>query len=52
MIVCLRTVAVPAGLRCRYLDWIAEGRAVRRAHGLLAELVLEPAAAGATPWSA
>ena len=43
MIVCLRTVAVPAEERPRYLDWIAEGRAVREAHGILAELVLEPA---------
>ena len=44
MIVCLRTVAVPAEVRPRYLDWIAEGRAVRQEHGILAELVLEPAA--------
>jgi hypothetical protein len=42
MIVCLRTVAVPAAERARYLAWIAEGRAVREAHGILAELVLEP----------
>ena len=42
MIVCLRTVTVPDEVRSRYLDWIAEGRAVREAHGLLAELVLEP----------
>ena len=42
MIVCLRTVAVPAAERDRYLDWIDEGRAVREAHGLLAEWVLEP----------
>ena len=26
----------------KYLAWIAEGRAVREAHGILAELVLEP----------
>ena len=39
MIVCLRTVAVPAAdVRDRYLAWIAEGRAVREAHGILAEL--------------
>ena len=44
MIVCLRTVRVPAAVRSRYLDWIAEGRAVRQAHGILAELVVEPAA--------
>ena len=42
MIVCLRTVAVPADQRDRYLAWIAEGRAVREAHGILAEWVLEP----------
>ncbi|MHB8671206.1 MAG: antibiotic biosynthesis monooxygenase family protein [Acidimicrobiales bacterium] len=45
MIVCLRTVGVPAGVRRRYLDWIAEGRAVRQDHGILAEWVLEPAGA-------
>jgi len=43
MIVCLRTVDVPAEVRQRYLDWIADGRAVREAHGILAELVCEPA---------
>src|SRR5216684_6376023 len=43
MIVCLRTVEVPAPERRRYLDWIAEGRRVRQDHGILAELVLEPA---------
>jgi heme-degrading monooxygenase HmoA len=42
MIVCLRTVGVPAAERRRYLDWITEGRAVRQEHGILAELVLEP----------
>ncbi len=42
MIVCLRTVTVPAAQRDRYLAWIADGRAVREAHGILAELVLEP----------
>ena len=42
MIVCLRTVGVPAGERERYLRWIGDGRAVREAHGILAELVLEP----------
>ncbi len=42
MIVCLRTVAVPAADRDRYLQWITDGRAVREAHGLLAEWVLEP----------
>ena len=44
MIVCLRTVAVPVERRVRYLEWIAGGRAVREAHGILAEWVLEPAA--------
>jgi len=42
MIVCLRTVDVPAEIRSRYLEWIAEGRAIREARGILAELVLEP----------
>jgi heme-degrading monooxygenase HmoA len=42
VIVCLRTVAVPPAERQRYLAWIAEGRAIREAHGILAELVLEP----------
>jgi heme-degrading monooxygenase HmoA len=42
MIACLRTVGVPPEVRERYLAWIAEGRAVREAHGILAELVFEP----------
>jgi heme-degrading monooxygenase HmoA len=42
VIVCLRTVAVPTEERERYLAWIAEGRAVRERHGILAEWVLEP----------
>ena len=42
MIVCLRTVAIPVEQRDRYLEWIAAGRAVREAHGILAEWVLEP----------
>ena len=42
MIVCLRTVGIPAQERERYLEWIAEGREVREQHGILAELVLEP----------
>jgi len=42
VIVCLRTVVVPSGERARYLDWIKQGRAIREAHGLLAEWVLEP----------
>lgn len=44
MIVCLRTVAVPPEWRDRYLDWIVAGRAIREAHGILAELVCEPTA--------
>ena len=44
MIVCIRTVAVPADERDRFLAWIADGRAVREAHGILAEWVLEPSA--------
>jgi heme-degrading monooxygenase HmoA len=43
MIVCLRTVAVPPEERDDYLAWIRHGRAVREAHEILAELVLEPA---------
>jgi heme-degrading monooxygenase HmoA len=42
MIVCIRNVGVPAGIRDRFLGWIIEGRAVRQAHGILAEWVLEP----------
>jgi heme-degrading monooxygenase HmoA len=42
MIVCLRTVVVPEHERGRYLEWIAEGKSVREAHGILAELVIEP----------
>lgn len=43
MIVCLRTVKVPDNGRERFLAWIAENRQAREAHGILAELVLEPA---------
>jgi heme-degrading monooxygenase HmoA len=42
MIACLPTVGVPPGVRDWYLAWISEGRAVREAHGILAELVFEP----------
>ncbi len=45
MIVCLRTVVVPAEWRQRFLAWIGAGRAIREAHGILAELVLEPSVA-------
>jgi len=56
VIICLRTVAVPAAWRQRYLDWIAAGRAIREDHGILAELVCEPADTGGdtvviTVWS-
>ncbi len=44
MIVCLRTVGVPSEQRDRFMSWIAENRTVREAHGILAELVLEPSA--------
>jgi heme-degrading monooxygenase HmoA len=43
MIVCLRTVSVPVAERTRFLAWIDENRAEREEHGILAELVLEPA---------
>ena len=33
MIVCLRTVDVPAAQRTRYLAWITEGRRIRETHG-------------------
>jgi len=46
VIVCLRTVAAPPEWRARYLDWITAGRAIREQHGILAELVCEPADAG------
>ena len=42
MIVCIRTVRVPGEVRERFLAWINDGRAVRQAHGILAEWVLEP----------
>jgi heme-degrading monooxygenase HmoA len=42
VIVCLRTVAVPEAERERFVEWINEGRAVREAHGILAEWVLQP----------
>jgi heme-degrading monooxygenase HmoA len=42
MIVCLRTVVVPSEWSDRYHAWIADGRAIREAHGILAELVIEP----------
>jgi heme-degrading monooxygenase HmoA len=42
MIVCLRTVHVPDAEREGFLAWIDENQEVRRRHGILAELVLEP----------
>ena len=42
MIVCLRTVDVPTTEREGFLAWIDENRELRQAHGILAELVLEP----------
>ena len=44
MIVCLRTVGVPPQWRSRFLQWIADGRKIRKAHGIVAEWVLEPSA--------
>jgi len=46
MIICLRTVTVPAQWQQHYLNWIAAGRAAREQHGILAELVCEPAIPG------
>jgi heme-degrading monooxygenase HmoA len=46
VIVCLRTVVVPPEWHDRYLAWIADGRAIRQQHGILAELVCEPAEPG------
>jgi heme-degrading monooxygenase HmoA len=46
MIICLRTVVVPPEWQERYLAWIDAGRAIREQHGILAELVCEPAEPG------
>ena len=46
MIICLRTARVPPEWRERYLAWIEAGRAIREQHGILAELVCEPAEPG------
>ncbi|MHB8300789.1 MAG: antibiotic biosynthesis monooxygenase [Dermatophilaceae bacterium] len=43
MIICLRTVIVPPEVRDRYLAWIDFGRQTRQQHGILTELVCEPA---------
>jgi heme-degrading monooxygenase HmoA len=42
VIVCLRTITIPAATRRLYSDWVADGRRLRTQHGMLAELVLEP----------
>jgi heme-degrading monooxygenase HmoA len=49
MIVCLRTVTLPAPMRERYLAWIAEARSTREANGILAELVCEPTSGDSDP---
>jgi heme-degrading monooxygenase HmoA len=46
VIVCLRTVVVPPEWHDRYLAWIDAGRAIRQHHGILAELICEPATPG------
>jgi heme-degrading monooxygenase HmoA len=43
VIICLRTVLIPSEWRERYLAWIDAGGAIRQQHGILAELVCEPA---------
>jgi hypothetical protein len=44
MVVCVRTVRIPAQVRDRFLAWIEENRAAREEHGILFELVLERSA--------
>jgi len=44
VIVCWRTVQVPAEQRERFVAWIEENRLVREEHGILFELVLERSA--------
>jgi|SRR5215212_961745 len=41
MIVCWRTDRVPAEESSHFLDWIEENRALRQAHGILFEIVLQ-----------
>src|SRR5262245_28724674 len=48
MIACWRTVVVPDDQRARFLAWIDENRRVREAHGICAEVVLEPRDGGET----
>ena len=43
MIVCWRTVRIPAAQRERFQAWIQANRAVRQQHGILFELVLDRA---------
>lgn len=45
MIICLRNVVIPKGVRTNYLKWIRDGKDTREAHGLIAEWVLEPSVA-------
>ena len=40
MILCLRTVRVPADRRRQFLQWIDENADLRRRHGIACELVL------------
>jgi antibiotic biosynthesis monooxygenase (ABM) superfamily enzyme len=40
VILCLRTVRVPADRRAQFLQWIDENADVRRQHGIACELVL------------
>ncbi len=40
VIVCLRTVRIPADQRQRFLEWIDDNADLRRRHGILSELVL------------
>ena len=40
MILCLRTVRIPADQRQRFLAWIDDNAELRRRHGILCELVL------------
>ena len=50
MIVCLRTVRVPRAEREKYLAWIAEGREIRQAHGIVAELIANHRRARGRRW--
>jgi hypothetical protein len=41
VIVCVRTVGIPAESRERFFAWIEENRELRQSHGILFEVVLE-----------